>query len=90
MTIESPDSLPEGESQDITAGGASGEGTAGPGKDDGGIPGGQGGVGIGADEEAVLRAYEAGADVCLTKPFRPRELSARIAAILRRPRTLIR
>ena len=42
------------------------------------------------DEEAVLRAYDAGADVCLTKPFRPRELSARIAAILRRPRTLIR
>ena len=52
MTIESPDSLPEGESQDITAGGASGEGTAGPGKDDGGIPGGQGGVGVGADDEA--------------------------------------
>lgn len=42
------------------------------------------------DEEAVLRAYDAGADVCLTKPFRPRELSARIAAILRRPRTLMR
>ncbi|MFD5276086.1 hypothetical protein ACFWIX_00855 [Pseudarthrobacter sp. NPDC058362] len=42
MTIESPDSLPEGESQDITA--TTGE------KNDGGIPAGADGVGVGADD----------------------------------------
>ena len=42
MTIESPDSLPEGESQDITA--TTEE------KNDGGIPTGADGVGVGADD----------------------------------------
>lgn len=42
MTIESPDSLPEGESQDITA--TTGE------ENDGGVPAGADGVGLGADD----------------------------------------
>lgn len=42
MTIESPDSLPEGESQDITA--TTGE------ENDGGIPAGEDGVGLGAED----------------------------------------
>jgi DNA-binding response OmpR family regulator len=42
----------------------------------------------GRDEEAdALMGFEAGADDYLTKPFRPRELRARIAAMLRRPRS---
>ncbi|WP_104043486.1 response regulator transcription factor [Arthrobacter sp. ZGTC412] len=40
------------------------------------------------DEADALMGFEAGADDYLTKPFRPRELRARIAAMLRRPRTL--
>ncbi|MFC0486190.1 response regulator transcription factor [Pseudarthrobacter scleromae] len=40
------------------------------------------------DEADTLMGFEAGADDYLTKPFRPRELRARIAAMLRRPRTL--
>jgi DNA-binding response OmpR family regulator len=40
------------------------------------------------DEEIdVLLGLEAGADDYLSKPFRPRELRARIEAMLRRPRT---
>ena len=43
----------------------------------------------GREEEAdALMGFEAGADDYLTKPFRPRELRARIAAMLRRPRSL--
>jgi DNA-binding response OmpR family regulator len=41
------------------------------------------------DEADALMGFEAGADDYLTKPFRPRELRARIAAMLRRPRTLL-
>ena len=41
------------------------------------------------DEADALMGFEAGADDYLTKPFRPRELRARIAAMLRRPRTMI-
>lgn len=40
------------------------------------------------DEADALMGFEAGADDYLTKPFRPRELRARIAAMLRRPRSL--
>jgi two-component system KDP operon response regulator KdpE len=36
------------------------------------------------DEEVQLRAFEAGADDYVTKPFRPRELVARLLANLRR------
>jgi DNA-binding response OmpR family regulator len=38
------------------------------------------------DEVDALLSFEAGADDYLTTPFRPRELRARIAAMLRRPR----
>ncbi|WP_026535838.1 response regulator transcription factor [Arthrobacter sp. H14] len=38
------------------------------------------------DEIDMLTALNSGADDYLTKPFRPRELRARIAAMLRRPR----
>ncbi|MET4592549.1 two-component system OmpR family response regulator [Arthrobacter sp. 754] len=40
------------------------------------------------EEADALMGFEAGADDYLTKPFRPRELRARIAAMLRRPRIL--
>lgn len=39
-----------------------------------------------ADEADTLMALQTGADDYLTKPFRPRELRARVAAMLRRPR----
>lgn len=39
-----------------------------------------------ADEIDTLQGLEAGADDYVTKPFRPRELRARIEAMLRRPR----
>ena len=41
------------------------------------------------DEIDTLQGLEAGADDYLTKPFRPRELRARIEAMLRRPRRAI-
>ena len=37
-------------------------------------------------ESDVLTALQAGADDYVTKPFRPREIRARVAAMLRRPR----
>lgn len=40
-----------------------------------------------AEEIDTLQGLEAGADDYVTKPFRPRELRARIEAMLRRPRT---
>jgi two-component system OmpR family response regulator len=40
------------------------------------------------EEADALMGFDAGADDYLTKPFRPRELRARIAAMLRRPRSL--
>ncbi len=39
-----------------------------------------------AEEIEVLQGLQSGADDYLTKPFRPRELRARIEAMLRRPR----
>lgn len=41
-----------------------------------------------ADEPDMLMALQSGADDYLTKPFRPRELRARIGAMLRRPRAV--
>lgn len=41
-----------------------------------------------ADEIDTLQGLQAGADDYLTKPFRPRELRARIEAMLRRPRII--
>jgi len=41
-----------------------------------------------SDEIDTLQGLESGADDYLTKPFRPRELRARIDAMLRRPRAL--
>ncbi|WP_076680873.1 response regulator transcription factor [Microbacterium sp. RU33B] len=40
-----------------------------------------------SEEIDALQGLEAGADDYVTKPFRPRELRARIEAMLRRPRT---
>jgi DNA-binding response OmpR family regulator len=40
-----------------------------------------------SDETDVLTALQAGADDYVLKPFRPRELRARVDAMLRRPRT---
>lgn len=41
-----------------------------------------------ADELDTLIGLESGADDYLTKPFRPRELRARVAAMMRRPRAV--
>lgn len=42
-----------------------------------------------AEELDTLMGLESGADDYLTKPFRPRELRARVAAMLRRPRVSV-
>jgi DNA-binding response OmpR family regulator len=42
-----------------------------------------------ATEADTLYALQSGADDYITKPFRPRELRARIAAMLRRPRAIL-
>lgn len=42
-----------------------------------------------AEEIDAVQGLQSGADDYLTKPFRPRELRARIDAMLRRPRSLI-
>lgn len=42
-----------------------------------------------ADEIDTLQGLQSGADDYLTKPFRPRELRARIEAMLRRPRVVV-
>lgn len=42
-----------------------------------------------AEELDTLMGLESGADDYLTKPFRPRELRARVAAMMRRPRTAL-
>lgn len=39
-----------------------------------------------SSESDMLLGYQSGADCYLTKPFRPLELRARIAAMLKRPR----
>lgn len=39
-----------------------------------------------ADESDVVTAFQAGADDYITKPFRPREMRARITAMMRRAR----
>ncbi|HIP88053.1 MAG TPA: response regulator transcription factor, partial [Anaerolineales bacterium] len=41
-----------------------------------------------SDEEDIVRGLELGADDYITKPFRTRELSSRIRAVLRRTRTV--
>ena len=41
-----------------------------------------------AEEIEILQGLQSGADDYVTKPFRPRELRARIEAMLRRPRTV--
>ncbi|HEX5858294.1 MAG TPA: response regulator transcription factor [Microbacterium sp.] len=41
-----------------------------------------------ADEIDTLQGLQSGADDYITKPFRPRELRARIEAMLRRPRAM--
>ncbi|MGV8880764.1 MAG: response regulator transcription factor [Rhodoglobus sp.] len=41
-----------------------------------------------AEEIDTMQGFEAGADDYVSKPFRPRELRARIEAMLRRPRAL--
>lgn len=40
-----------------------------------------------SEAKDVLEGLQSGADCYITKPFRPRELRARIEAMLRRPRT---
>ena len=42
------------------------------------------------DELDTLTAFHTGADDFLAKPFRPRELRARVGAMMRRPRQDIR